>query len=557
MGSADGTRLKMLLTVVCAIFVYQQVLGPIQTLIVQQFSRRINGNLRSRVMRAALRPSGIAHLERADLLDKVRDAQGVGEGQFTPGGAVGALVSTLTLRLNVLAMGVIVAGFRWWLAFVLVGFGAVVRYRLVEDMLRTAQSGRGMTEGLRRADYLRELALTPDAAKETRVFGLGAWLLDRFKTQWLGSMELLWRERRERDSSPWSWSIPWGVITFGAVWIVGSAGISGELSLGRTMIMVQAVFQAGNIWISNDDVQLAYGATSVPAVRELEEALQEPELSLGGSDAAGLPHASISIEGVHFSYPGSEDPVLSGVDLQIPVGRSLAIVGVNGAGKTTLVKLLARLYDPTAGRIVIDGVDLQTLDASSWQRQLAAIFQDFTRFELSARDNVAFGGISRTWTDAELEGIAARVGAADMITALPKGWGTTLSRQFSDGADLSGGQWQRLALARAVCAVAAGAQLLILDEPTANLDVRAEAELFARFLEVTRGVTTILISHRFSTVRLADQICVLENGLVTEQGGHRELLAAGGEYARLFRLQAARFVESDGVEPSEDAPADA
>ena len=200
------------------------------------------------------------------------------------------------------------------------------------------------------------------------------------------------------------------------------------------------------------------------------------------------------------------------MDLVIPAGRSTAIVGLNGAGKTTLVKLLTGLHDPTRGRISVDGIDLSTVDAAVWQRRVAVVFQDFVRYPATAADNVGFGAVEHLG-DLEATGAAARrAGAAGIVESLPRGWDTVLSRQYEGGVDLSGGQWQRIALARALMAVAHGARVLALDEPTAWLDVRGEAEFFANFLELTAGLTTVIISHRFSTVRRADRICVLEHG---------------------------------------------
>jgi len=244
---------------------------------------------------------------------------------------------------------------------------------------------------------------------------------------------------------------------------------------------------------------------------------------------------------VRFVYPGPGEatPVLDGFDLTIPAGSSLAIVGQNGAGKTTLAKLLCRLYDPAAGAIEADGVDLRELELTAWRHRISAVFQDFIRFELPLRDNVAPGGAP----DSTIREALASAGASSFAEL-----DTVLSRAYAGGTDLSGGQWQRVALARALCGVKLGAGVVLLDEPTAQLDVRGEAEIFERILHETSHCTTILISHRFSTVRLADRICVLEQGKVIELGSHDELMALGGRYRTMFDLQAQRFGEATDEE---------
>jgi ATP-binding cassette, subfamily B, bacterial len=259
-------------------------------------------------------------------------------------------------------------------------------------------------------------------------------------------------------------------------------------------------------------------------------------MALASGAAGGMPAREVRFRNVSFTYPGTEEPVLAGFDLTIPAGSSLAIVGQNGAGKTTLAKLLCRLYDPVAGAIEVDGIDLRALDVDDWRARVTAVFQDFIRFELPLRENVAPGGAPDEVIRQALEEAGAG-GLAHLETVLARG--------YPNGTDLSGGQWQRVALARALCAVKTGAGLVLLDEPTAQLDVRGEAEIFGRVLAATRQVTTILISHRFSTVRQADRICVLEHGRVVELGTHDELLAAGGRYKTMFELQASRFDEEE------------
>jgi ATP-binding cassette subfamily B protein len=248
---------------------------------------------------------------------------------------------------------------------------------------------------------------------------------------------------------------------------------------------------------------------------------------------------------VSFSYPGSSRKVLRELDLEFPAGTSTAIVGLNGAGKTTLVKLLSRLYEPIGGRISVDGIGLDEFDARSWQRRLAVIYQDYVRYELDAAANIGLGAPGHLEDTQALERAIEWAGAAEVIATLPDGLATVLSSRYSGGVDLSGGQWQRIALARALFAVQAGASVLVLDEPTAQLDVRAEVAFFDRFLELTSGLTTVVISHRFSTVRRADRIVVLDGGRISEQGSHGELVAMGGQYAELFELQARRFADEE------------
>ncbi len=319
---------------------------------------------------------------------------------------------------------------------------------------------------------------------------------------------------------------------------LAAAVLSHQVSLGHFVTFIGAVVGTAVLGIADFDWWFDTAARPAVVVQGIEQKM--PAFALADSGrrpAAGLPRREIRLREVRFGYRGGQ-PVLDGVDLVIPAGTSLAIVGQNGAGKTTLAKLLCRLYDPVEGRIEADGIDLRDLDLTAWRTRLTTVFQDYVRYELSLRDNVAPTGAS----DADIEWALRQAGAADLAADT-----TVLSKSYEGGTELSGGQWQRVALGRAMCAVRQGAGLVILDEPTAQLDVRGEAEIFGRLLAATRGVTTILISHRFSTVRHADRICVLEAGRVAELGDHDELMALGGRYATMFTLQAARFTEDPGA----------
>jgi ATP-binding cassette subfamily B protein len=332
------------------------------------------------------------------------------------------------------------------------------------------------------------------------------------------------------------------------------AAVHGDLGLTGLAVFIQALTLANNYTAFDDqNAHLAFAAAAVPRVLDLGAHIDAlPGATADRPTAArpagelpeNTPATDIRFRGVRFRYPGTDRDALAGVDLRIEAGRSLAIVGANGAGKSSLVKVLCGLYAPTAGEVTVDGRDLSGLDPAAWRERVAVLFQDFARYHLTVAENIGMGAPHLAGDRDLLRAAAERAGALPLIEKLPHGWDTVLSPEYTDGVDLSGGQWQRIALARALFAVDAGARVLILDEPTSALDVRAEAEIYERFLELTAGLTTILISHRFSTVRRADRIVVLDEGAIAEDGSHDELIAQRGRYAGMFDLQAARFIEA-------------
>ncbi|MGH9225748.1 MAG: ABC transporter ATP-binding protein [Acidimicrobiales bacterium] len=544
--SPAGGRLTAALVVAGACYVLQQGLTPVRETIGTLLMGRIDERLILRVMAATTAPPGIGHLEDPEMLDRVQQAQGAITGG-TPGGAAYHASHVWGRRLMALASLAILGTLRWWIPPLLVaghGMGFAWRRRNWRT-LNAVVFGR--SEALRRSFYLRRLATEPAAAKETRVFDLDRWLVERYRTHFLDTMGPIWRARRMGGLIALAVSGMIFVLDVVVLVVIADAGLAGTIGVGAVVVYAGALGASAQLGIFSDNHQGFEDGMASLRVLESLEAMSPGATSAADDGAPAAPRSGcIRFEGVRFRYPGRDTDVFDGLDLEIEAGCSLAIVGENGAGKTTLVKLLARLYEPTGGRITVDGVDLRDLDARDWQRQVAAVFQDFTRYQFSAYDNVAVGALHLAGDRRAVEHAAARAGAAAIIEGLPGGWDTRLSRQFTGGADLSGGEWQRVALARALFAVVGGARVLVLDEPTAALDVRAEAEIYDRYLELTHGLTTVLISHRFSTVRRADRIVVLDGGRVIEDGSHDQLLAAGGRYAEMYELQARRFRTGDG-----------
>jgi ATP-binding cassette subfamily B protein len=497
---------------------------------------RVGDILDERTMRAFLDPPGIAHLDDPAVRDAADRA-----ATFWNSSILEGVLSVLVVRVTGAAAAVLLGLAAGWLPAVALAAVWLLAGRWSWRAARTAMDVQfAQSPELRDAAYAAELGVEPAAAKEVRVFGMAPWLAARHARLWRDAMSPLWRRRR-RDALP-SVAIAAAValVNGGVVLWLGSRALNGAINTAALAVAIQALVQVADLGnVPYGHWEMEYGLRTVPAADELHRLVHSDRFALRGDrPATGLPRDSIRFESVGFAYPGRSAPVLDGVELDILAGSSLAIVGPNGAGKTTLVKLLCRYLDPTAGEILIDGVPLREIDPVAWHARLSGLFQEFVQYPLPARDNVAPD--ERVPLDV-IRDAARNAGILDEIEALPEGWDTQLTRRFVGGAALSGGQWQRIALARALVGVQLGAGLLVLDEPTAHLDARAEADFYDRFLDLTRGITTVLISHRFSTVRRADRLAVLDGGRVIEAGTHDELIAHQGLYARLFGLQAAKF----------------
>ena len=545
LSSPAGHRLIAALIIAALLYTASLVLDPIGGALSTVAYQRITDGLQARLLRAVTAPATIAHLEDQDTLNRLASAEGSLTG-FFPGDAPVTWVGSVAGRLSGVIGCAVIAAYFWWLGLLLLVMWVVVRRVMLRAVLRQAIDVRGQTTVMRRAWYITGVGSKARDAKEVRVFGLARFLADRYARQFaeaIGVGQAGLRGLHRRAGACFAGVLAGYAL---AIYVIADAARTHQIglrALAITLPMLAITAAVGSV--SYDDVALTQSMFGLPDADRLERDLVPPsELNGAGELADGLPRVAVRFEGVRFRYPSSGDAdVLAGVDLELAAGASTALVGVNGAGKSTLVSLLARLRDPTGGRITVDGADVRELDPAGWQRLIALMPQDPVRYPLSAYDNVAFGALEHADDRAGVQRAARLSGFAPVVEELPRQWDTVLARELPDGAELSGGQWQRLALARALFATFHGARILVLDEPTAALDVRAEARFYEQFHEITAGLTTLVISHRFATVRRASRIYVLDGGVITESGSHDELVAAGGTYAKMYRLQAARFAQ--------------
>jgi ATP-binding cassette subfamily B protein len=533
------------LAILIAFLLAEHAVGSLSSPFRRHMGARIDGELRRRARVLLSSPPGVAHLEDQTVRD---DAHRVTRGVTgrTLGQGVEAQIATWIYMAGAGLAALVAARIAPELAAFTVAAMLFMRFVLAKQISGYVGMSAALTGQVRRGKYWIDVAGGPAAAKEVRLFGLANWAVDRQFDEAMRSRRPVFEGVDLFNKRQWK---PFAIAAVGygvpfAVLAVRAA--NGDISPSELATIAPALGSIGMIGSPGFDAFFIEAAIPCCDSMARLERLAELAPAAGTVTATIGDSPTVRFHRVGFTYPGTTTPVLDGLDLEVPAGKSLAIVGANGAGKTTLIKLLTRLYEPTEGRITVDGSDLSSVDAAAWRRRVSVIFQDFVHYELSAADNVGtaeLGAVDR----GRLQAAADDAGAGSIIASLPGGWDTIASRAYADGSDLSGGQWQRVALARLLYGLHAGRSILVLDEPTANLDVEAEIEVFDRLLERARGRTVVLISHRFSTVRRADKIAVIDAGRLIESGTHGELLAAGGRYAEMFHQQADRYLDTDAA----------
>jgi len=502
--------------------------------------------MQRRVIVSSLKPATIEHLESAAFADTLHRAAGI---KAQPGLGVRGVAAHISLRIQGIVALLLVARLSVLLAGTLFVALIVQSQRTTSLYNNYVAFVTRKVGALRRSNYLYELMLSPGPAKEVRLFRLGSWLVAKYRHAWLGAMDDLWSARRGGWRTIMVSTIPVSLCNAVAFLIIAERGVGESLSAGSVVLYAQAVLASQALGNTSEfDIYIADDAEALRASLDLDQiADASPPRSalrvrIPPSSEAGAPSQSPSVEfvDVRFRYAGQDRDAVGGVNLLIPSGKTLALVGENGAGKTTIAKLLCGLYEPADGSILVDGADLSTIDRSEWHRSIAAAFQDFGHYPFSVRENITLQEINGEYEDAAR--LAARLAGLDeRIASMSHSWDTVLSREYSGGTEISGGEWQRVALARVLYRIACGAALIVMDEPTSQLDARAESSFYESLFSSTVGVTKVIISHRLSTIRVSDCIALLSGGRVVEYGSHEELMERSGGYAHMFRTQALQF----------------
>ncbi|HEU5318465.1 MAG TPA: ABC transporter ATP-binding protein [Chloroflexota bacterium] len=535
------------------------VLEPTATRVQLQLGDQLSREMQTRILTKANSLADVSYFENPAFYDALQRAQN--DAGYRPLNVLAGVISLFRNVVQLMSMLAVLARFGPLVAVAAVALALPNLYLQLASQYETFSINRWNIAEVRRMSYFVQLITMKEPARELRIFGLTDYFLDRFLDEFRAFHGRLQAVRKRH-----MW-LDLGCAALTSLGFVGMyvyfvvLALARRVSLGDLTLSTGALFQAQSRTL---DLVRQLGSLygDVLFVGQVFEFLDtKPAMAVPSPEEAQPTPAlrrGIELRDVTFVYPGTERPVLEHFNLTIRPGECVALVGENGAGKTTIVKLLGRLYDPTEGRILVDGVDLREVNLEEWRGRIGAIFQDFCRYHLPAKTNIGLGNLAKLDEVAAIERAAARGGAAAVIEKLEEGYDTVLGRWLStgmgkvqrEGAELSGGEWQKVALSRGFMrsdgngngsSAEGDAQLLILDEPTAALDTQSEYDVYLRFHELTKGKATLLISHRFSTVRMADRIVVLEHGKIIEDGTHAALMALGGTYADLYEKQASKY----------------
>ena len=514
---------------VVAVAATQRGISASQSLLRALLGQRVNVMILEKALTLEL-----THFEDSEFYDKLTQARR--EASSRPLSLVNRTFGLVQNAISLTSYSVLLFGFSPWAVAILIAAGLPSFFAEAKFSGDAFRLFRWRSPDTRMQLYLETVIAREDGVKEVKLFQLGPRLLQRYRD----IFSKLFVEDRKLTLRRDTWGFLLGLVSTAALyaaygWIVVTT-IAGSISLGA-MTMYLVLFRQGQSAVAAILTSISGMYEDNLYLSNLYEYLEQPVPSRRGDAVYGpAPERGLEFENVSFSYPGAKDKALSNISLQIKPGESLALVGENGSGKTTLIKLLTRLYDPTEGRILLDGLDLQEWDVEALRQRVGVIFQDFGRYQFSVGENIGAGDVrhiddKQRWRSAAITGLAA-----PFIEEMPDSYDTQLGRWFKGGRELSGGQWQKIALSRAF--MRSDADILVLDEPTAAMDASSEAEVFEHFRKASGSKMTILISHRFSTVRAAAQIIVIHQGRILERGNHESLLAADGQYAHLFKLQA-------------------